>query len=827
MPVLEKGRNKYQDFYREKVDALRVESDAYFGVESRRYFDSDSGHDVWVRDASMVDDSKLEKSHSAPLIQKNNALLRCLARLRAVDYVISQTDTPVFDATKRDAMQVALQEAFERLENEVNNKADYLEQEKKFNTLLIRKLYEANLTEGCLTAKEAENLLAHYRTLSSVLDPAMPLVTLTYDKESQLLQREVQYPVTTKTEAQKKEIEKFKAQGVVAHPVGPEINSHTVHSVATQRADACFWDMLADDKRMLSAQARKTHLVGVKNAFVVSVDTEFCDWQQENSESFRAYPLENIGRRKALLGSFSSTNHSKFKDPRLTFIRMGVPVFVGGGETEERLNQATAENLEQIQMAAKKHLGEGASEAMHLTVLNTDSKDKDKQDVMLQSLRHEIANNDRNPHQMSNVPTNDYGTAFASASLCLDIRNAYKQRKGQAWLGWMPGQKASRLKIAVDAFLAGITSGFLSCVNCASGQDRTGTVVEKAIQQVTFEKWMEFFMGAKKRAPTQEEEVAQMARIQKMRARGFNAAEIASHMVPGSPGLKECSEANNWFDSARTFMKVLTKTIYLKSADTNKSNKVGSVLFLKKPPDVARDEFNRCRHEFERALAELTYGESFSENLKAAGTALLKEFGEFESPGASLSLFEQANKMRRDISDYVWGTSGRRNARDLADMTEALRYACDTVKGLHSGGGQEIEKAEQSIMRLQALEQVLPGHADLKRKIAAFAITATVVLIVAAMFAFPPFGAAVLATAAMVAALSQMIAAAAALSTAGVLFYGLQGTLTGAWGMWSGSYATGKAKALEDFRMVSEEKKQQASNDGESQEQDSSSPTIT
>ncbi len=790
MPVLKKGDDRSQDFYRDKVDLLRMASDTFFGVTSTRHFDVESGRDVWVRDATKASDSKLSQSHEAFFIQKNNALLRCLARLRAIDYAVSLSQSAL-DKVRIQAIREAISDKFTHLEMELNqpnyNPDNLPAAEKAFNTFLVKQLHEANLAEGCASDADAARLLAHYRVLSSVLDPAMPLVTLTYDEKSKVFQREIQYPVTTKTDKQKAAIEAYQVQGVVANPPESEKNASTNNNLAMQRADACFWDMLSDDKRMLPAQARKTHLVGVKNAFIVHTQTDFGGYSDEEIDAFKEHPLEE-----------------RISPNNLILARTGIPVFVGKGETEWTVNKHTSENLEQIKIAAREVMGDKAPTAMHITTLNTDSR-HEKQDVMLSSLRHETVNKDENQHEMSNVPTNDYGTtALFSVSLNPKIYDAFKERKGKDRFWWNFGQKANRLKIAVDATLAAISAGYLSVVLCASGQDRTGSVVEKTIEEVTLEQWMYFIQDTEKRVPNDAEITTQIERIQSMRAKGFNAAEIASHMVPGSPGMKPCSRANNWFDARRTFGETAEKAFYLKSADSNKENKVGDVGYLKQPSDAAKEEFTRCRQALDDAL-HVIHEDSFLASVKASGRALLLEFDEIEASGRNATMLERAKKMKRSAGESLFGVSGRRNAQDLAYVTETLRYATTAVEGLKKGGTEGLQKTQEAIQRLGAIEEVLPGHKNLTKRIAAFAIFLAVAVVIAVMFAYPPFGVAVLATAAMIGAISHFIAAAAATSAVGVISYGVWGSLRGAWEMWSGSYEQGKAKATRGFREELEE----------------------
>ncbi|MCH9755878.1 MAG: hypothetical protein K0U37_01635 [Gammaproteobacteria bacterium] len=810
MPVLKKGSDKiYQDLYRDIGDKLRRQNDYFFNISSFRGVD-ETGQDIWVRDASHayeLGDLKRAK-HDEVKVESNNMLMRCLSRLRGIDYAISAVDNPSLDVkpkgeskSKRELIRDQAQAEFSKILQAAKSAKtgdEILALEKAFNTHLVRQLHEADLTEGCLDAGSAEKLLSHYRNLSSVLDPAMPLVTLTYDKASGMAQREIQYPVTKKTKLQKKEVNKLRE--IVAHPSKQEKNSHTVNNLATQRADACFADMLASDDRMLSAQARKTHLAGVKNAFIVKTDTlfGFSGFLDVDRQYFKANPMQTWPGVSSLW-----------------LARTGVPVFVGQGENNKTIYAHTSENLKQIGRAAKKLMGNKAGKAIHLTVLNTDSS-AEKQDKMLVGLRHEISNNANNQHEMSNVPVNDYGTARFAVSLSLAIREAFKARKGQARFWWTAGQKANRLRIAVDSVLAAAESGYLSLVNCASGQDRTGTVIEKAIQENTLEQWMKWFREERRREPTEAEIADQIEYIQAMRARGFNAAEIASHMAPGSPGMKSNSKANNFFDSKRTFGSKAEREFYLQSAKTNKENKVDSVSFLSTPASVALDEFERRKLEFEEALGSLSEG-GFSQGLKDAGFALYTAFAEYkpledeEEEEARLSTFKRANKMRRALGEAVSSGPHQKSARNLANMTEALRYATEAIKDLKSG---DVIKAETAIDRMMAMRKVLPGHERLWLKIAALAMAAVVALLVIAICSYPPAAVFLLMVAGVVGAFPGIFSTIAVTSAAGVTSAGAWYSLKGIVKSWNAGKEKGKAKVVGDFKTVIDKEKNKLLKDG-------------
>lgn len=812
MPVLQKGNDPYQDSYRATMDVLLSEQDRFFNIDSYRYFDKETGQDIWVRDATGAYslNHTLRPKHDAVPIEGNNALMRCLSRLRAIDYVIAQVESEALDkvhegTTKREQIRISLHQAFKALEVDIKGYdeptvdahdeqqlAAIRNQERAFNTLLIRKLHEANLTEGCLTKQDAEKLLMHYRTLSSVLDPAMPLVTLTYDEAGQMLQQEVQYPVTVKTATQKEAIASLKQ--VVRIPEQAEKNSHTLSRIAIQQADACFADCLMADDRMLSAQARKTHLMTVKNAFIVKTSTAL------GIKSLRNNPLYSDVKQKPL--------EPIDDDNQIMLARTGSLVFVGKGEKKRETDKATQENLKQIQIAANRINNKSDETAsIHLMVLNTDSR-QERQDKILSGLRRVIVGDAESSHVMSNVPTNDIGTAFYSPSLSVAIQDTYKQQKSQNNSWWTLGQKATRLQMAVTATLSAIAAGFISCVMCASGQDRTGTVIEKSIQEKTLEQWIAYQTKQTGSAPEASAVERQRKLIQEMRARGFNASIISTHMAPGSPGLKKQSKANNWFNAKRTFGPFADNEFYLDSADTNKQNFVGDVTFLQSPDEVARETFEIKRHRFELTLATFPdRPNALSQSVKDAAVALNAALVEFKihehhrNPG----IFRYPEKIRHRLQESIFGKSGKKHAQDLAYMTQTVAYATDAIQALQAG---ELEKVDAAICHLGIMQKKIPGYERIRYKVAALAIVLLITLVTVAALAYPPLGVFILSGALLVSTLTGVLGAVAKLSAIGVLAYAAWGTAHLVRELWSHGKEKDMAKAVGHFKKMIEQEKE-------------------
>lgn len=571
-----------QEAYRLAIDNLRIENDAKFGIVSKRVKTPEG--DIWVRDATEtfdLNDSR-RPSHDAVTIEANNTRLRMLTRLRPIDYMLSKQTSCNAANNLRNHLCEKFEQLSARLQSADTTKSlDEIETE--FNTFLIKKLHEAHLTQGCSTKKDAEALLAHYKILYSVLDPAMPMVTLTYDEGTRTIQRETQYPVTEKTPFQKSYEEVLKQ--INPYPLlNDEMNAHTVHNEAKQYADRCFADLIVADDRMLTSQARKTHVVGVKNAFIVKVETE------------RAFDLGGAERmRKALVDaplSWMDDNNP------LMLGRMAVPVYVGKGEKNaDRSHAHVKANLEQLTIAAKKYMPRSESLKIHLTTLNTYTNiDGEKQNVMIDGLRKAMAGT---TSEVSVVPTNEMGMLYRPQL----AESIHQQGEIQF------GKKADRLDFAVNVALeAHEQAETLSFVNCAGGADRTGTLIEKLIQRHTAQKMK-----------------IEEPRVEAMRARGFNSAEIIHQMVPGTPGMKPSLKANNAFGWGRqTFSDRAAREFYLKAGELNKINKVNDVSFLKVPSQGVLQEYKASQAILQKELQAMNQ-ENVCSAMKKAGEKILKK----------------------------------------------------------------------------------------------------------------------------------------------------------------------------------------------------------
>ena len=712
--------------YDQLSDLLRETNDAQFGIISTL---NHSGE--WVRDATHAIPLADRMSHDSPVIEANNTLLRCLSRLRPIDYAIGKDDCVGANKIRADLQLEFSNYSLAILTVAQNSGLDDKEKlkqidelEKKFNTLLVEALHKANLTSGCDNAKDAESLLFHYRNLSSLMEPARTMITLTYDKTAHVFQRETQYPVTEKTDTQKAAINQLRK--IQPHPFEKEKNAHNCRNIATQEADKLFADLMQDDTRALSAQARKTHLVGAKNAFIVKNEL---------------IPLGDAGLHLTKLPDVEADNI-------LWMARSGVPVYVGKGEKSESIQKHTRENLDQIRNAAQFRMGSASDLNIHVTCLNTVSP-LENQATMVDHLYQATRSNPLRQDNISYAPTNPDGT-FRIIDLAPDLFPVDDNKPGYT----APLQKKDRLDAVATIMLqAANQNETISLVQCASGQDRTGTAVEKGTQI-----WMEQRYAALGNFPT--------GNIETMRAEGGNAAEITSHHIHGSPGMKTDSMANNAFGSGRAFDKKIEKQLYLKSAKTNKTNHINEddIAFLQIPSRVAIAKYEANLATFESGLADYK---------KTIGNDENKQ--KFHDMGLNVL---------NNIKHIAGDNPGALDSKSLADLNTVLPH-CNTILDKPDIKSHE---AQESLRRLASLSNEVSGKApSLWKALGVGLLTfACLALVVGGILAaIPSGGTSLLLTVAGAAGLGGGLLAASAIGAGVGAFYGRE---------------KGLAKSLTDFK---------------------------
>lgn len=545
MPIL-----PTENTYRDLSDLFREVNDAQFNIVSTR----NNEENAWVRDATAALPLAERMPHNAPVIEANNAVLRCLSRLRPIDYAVNHACLPeaadLIRQTLKKQFADFLKDSLNVVDLAIDDKqklARINELETTFNTDLLKALYDADLTAGVETKEEAESLLFYYRNLGSLLDPTMAMVTRTYDEASHLTLEEAQFPVTQKTPLQHTAIKALEKK-----------HRHTPldGALAAEKADNIFAGLINADDRSLPAQTRKTHLAGAKNAFIV---------------------------RNRLLRKNDPEAPEEVIDT-LWLARVASPVYVGKGYEAEVVQQHTDENLVQLLAAGHRLMG-AAAQQLHLTCLNTDLP-WDNEDTIVHGVKQAAAHG---ICQTSLVPVNIFGT-FLQAH----VHGAPPEAR-------VPFQKATRLERAAQIVYAQAkTPGTMSALNCASAQDRSGGVVV-----ATERHWME------------EQNIAHnlglaSQNIEFLLAKSGNAAEIATHHVHGSSGLKDDSLPHNYpfFGGRRfgrsAFAKETTAQLYRDSAQTNKINHVGNIDFLEIPTKTSLSVFKNLLRTYQQTLATLS-----------------------------------------------------------------------------------------------------------------------------------------------------------------------------------------------------------------------------
>lgn len=465
---------------------VREKQDAEYSIVSRL-----QGR-VWFRNASMASLEPLSDERVAIY----NMLLRSISRLSPILYAIFQ---------QRGVYSEPLLEQFQGLLIAVEQaRPDLRQLEMNFNQALMNALNDAGLGLGVETKKEAEALLSHYRNLSALLQPTPVMVTISFDHSANVLHREINRPITQKTDTQKQQIRQLRQRPVLT---------------AIDQASQIFTDFECDDERMLPAQARKTHPIGVKNAFLVTTELFFIQVGQNVKDIDFERPYAS-----------------------LTLARLASPVYLGSGPHQKTRVQDTLENLQQILWNAQ------GKQRLHLTVLNTDTP-INKEHTIVATMQQAAQ---RGGYGFSYTPANLEGTLR---------RISIAPLLGLSLWGTAPLQKRQRLDTISQVILRAATDqACLSVVNCASGQDRTGTAVQKATEDWIRGQYQHYHRPAQGLAEAY--------------AKGGNAAEITAHLVNGSPGMKTISQANNTFGKGVAFSAEISKRLYLSSADTNKASKL-------------------------------------------------------------------------------------------------------------------------------------------------------------------------------------------------------------------------------------------------------------
>lgn len=315
-----------------KQATLLIGSDHARGI-ARSVNDPNPGTHLDIKHSGQASRKNIDRSYAAgeasllnqfpdkdPVHIKNNTLLKALGSMRGVIHVLSSC-TP-----SRAAEVSVLEAAFNKLEGDVtspntNQNPSELEKEleilhKSFNLKLLAALKKADLLgEVGDQPKKLEELLSYYRYLSGLLDPA-PVLSTKIDIDESSYYIETCYPMTKKTDQQKRDLE---AAIPVDRDTVPDHGFYAEMSEAFRKATWAFRKQLMSDDTLPSPQLRKYIPYGLRNA-----------WTEHREFFKKGNP--GSGERDELIESLWS-------------VRTGTLAYVGKGE------KSTAEKIARGLMA--------------------------------------------------------------------------------------------------------------------------------------------------------------------------------------------------------------------------------------------------------------------------------------------------------------------------------------------------------------------------------------------------------------------------------------------------------------------------------------------
>ncbi|MDR3476735.1 MAG: hypothetical protein P4M14_01725 [Gammaproteobacteria bacterium] len=612
-----------KDFYAKLENLFREDIDAQHGIVRSLEYDAKYPTAVAaVRDATAAKDIT-DPTIDHYRVEANNLLLRVLGRLRGIDYVLgkkSSEATSFADQQLYDELRAQLQNDFAQLTTYVFETADKAKKlglphnkeektafqnaldslEKQFNTeTLCNVLHSAHLDAGCGKPKDYETLLFHYRNLAALIDPAKSLVTISLDSTNNVLHRITQDPITTKSAEQKQNIFADMTKTTL-FPSGLDKTFQTKQLMAMQVANHYFAELASKDNRMLGAQTRKSHLHGIKNAFFVTNELLF----NVDGEALD---------RNTLLSQAALPENTQH------FARSATPVYIGGGETDARLQASTHENIEQVRQFIIQKFALSPEEAdatkIHFTCLVTDSP-MEHQNLMI---RHTYDDTRRNPdsaNDVTYVPCNWDGTHRR-----IDLSSMVTDNPPS--IHPTPSNQAERYRRAaqVSVEIRGKQQIF-ELVACASGQDRTETESEYATQEWARQQYLAHGIQMD---VTDEIKKQQGDIVEQTRARSRNSAEINAHMLGGSRGCKNDSRGKTaLIDYDNLYSRETDTAMYLKSANTNKRNPVDQhalKMVMEKSSPFAEREYT----ESLEALQNACQRPRIHPRLQAMGEVVLAE----------------------------------------------------------------------------------------------------------------------------------------------------------------------------------------------------------
>jgi len=537
-----------------------------------------------VRDARLAKNLDERLPTDAPIIVTINTILRALTTMRAIIYTLEKHARQDMADNLKQTFNHYFQNVLEKGQKNDSDQFDLNDEEKNFNSEMVKILHFSQLGEGC-SLEDYPKLLLHYRDLASTLDPAMSMETIlehrmqlrkknpteiadvmihgeishpitektenghvhvTYredmhpvieqmdnetifikngesasplieesddDQALVILHREIAHPITEKTHEQKNQLNCIKPDYCDYLDNHPK-NFHSEAEAAYRIANVAFKNLILCDKRRLSAQAIRTIAPTLKNAYIVYNELEFPQ---------KICPYENK------TGFWS--------------LRCGSMVYIGQGETKESRAKYTAENLDQLFNAAKKHTQ--VNMKLHITMLLTHSyiMNLDDQNLIIEITQEQSKLKDIS---WSHVQTNYLGLLnflsisskihLAPSRFFFDTRKTRMEKAGQIM------HRSSTENVDI-----------LNLATCVEGMDRTGTAMEIGTENRVILEYEKFRL------------LVSREDIERVRALGCHNAYLASFARVGSPGMKPLSKPAN------LFLEKTAEYFYRKTAMTNQS----------------------------------------------------------------------------------------------------------------------------------------------------------------------------------------------------------------------------------------------------------------
>lgn len=270
--------------------------------------------------------------------------------------------------------------------------------------------------------KANTNFLSHIRYISSLLDPALAMQVIYNDTECKATTTYDIYPITQKTETQKK---------LIAEEEAPEEIKSTNDFI--HWANVQFNSLLGQDTTNLPPLSRYTHLHTVKNGFIVQ-------------------------------GKFEHKDFTK----TWAYTRSAALAYIGQC-TDDELKTSFHENLEQIRLNLKNRgITENTDFPFEILMLTTGSRLSNNHEAVATRRTLAHINEATTPNTtLSHNPMNAYGT--------LHRGNLGSETTYRAY-----GNKKYRAEQNADYVVECLTQGKLLNGMCASGVDRTTVVKSRA-----------------------------------------------------------------------------------------------------------------------------------------------------------------------------------------------------------------------------------------------------------------------------------------------------------------------------------------------------------